>query len=96
MITAPPIKTGAVQERPNVDFVLSVTTSTREVGAPGVVVMIAPFPAADSIELPYAFIAVTVACTFVPHSRLNGAALRAVTGTVQVVAVDADISQLAV
>jgi hypothetical protein len=40
-------------------------------------------------------IAATVACTFVPHSRLYGAALSADTGTVQVVAVDADMSQLA-
>jgi len=52
MITAPPIKTGAVQERPNVDFVLSVTTSRREVGAPGEVVIMAPLPAYDSVELP--------------------------------------------
>ena len=79
--------------RPIVDFVLSATTSVSKVGAPGVVVIMAPFPAADSAELPYAFIAITVVCTFVPQSRLNGDALRAETGTVQLVAVDADISQ---
>ena len=66
-----------------------------EVGAPGVVVMMAPLPAAEAVELPYVLIAVTVACTFVPHSRLYGAALRANTGTVQLIAVDKDISQLA-
>jgi len=66
-----------------------------EVGAPGVVVIMAPLPAAEAVELPYVLIAVTVACTFVPHSRLYGAALRANTGTVQVVAVDEDMSQLA-
>jgi hypothetical protein len=31
----------------------------------------------------------------VPHSRLYGAALRAITGTVQLIAVDEDMSQLA-
>jgi|LauGreDrversion4_2_1035121.scaffolds.fasta_scaffold316122_2 hypothetical protein len=52
MITAPPVKTGAVQKRPNVDFVLSATNSLSEVGAPGVVVIIAPLPTYDTIELP--------------------------------------------
>ena len=37
-----------------------------------------------------------IECTFVPQSRLNGAALRAVTGIEQVVVIDADISQLTV
>jgi len=54
----------------------------------------APLPAAEAVELPYVLIAATVACTFVPQSRLNGAALSADTGTVQVVAVNDDMSQL--
>jgi len=52
MITAPPVKTGAVQKRPSVDFVLSATTSLSEVGASGEVVIMAPLPAYDSVELP--------------------------------------------
>jgi len=52
MITAPPVNKGGVQKRPNVDFVLPATNSLSEVGAPGVVVIKAPLPTYDSIELP--------------------------------------------
>lgn len=52
MMAAPPMKTGAVQDRPKVDLVLEATTSASEVGAPGVVVIMAPLPAADTVELP--------------------------------------------
>jgi hypothetical protein len=52
MMAAPPMKTGAVQDRPKVDLVLEATTSASEVGAAGVVVIMAPLPAADTVELP--------------------------------------------
>ena len=55
------MKVGAVHDRPKVDLVRSAVTSTSAVGAPGVVVITAPLPAADSTEFPYALIAVTEA-----------------------------------
>jgi len=61
MISAPPIKSALLQFRPRVDFVRYDVFSIRPKGASGVVVIIAPFPAFDSIEDPYIFLATTFA-----------------------------------
>ena len=47
MISAPPIKSALLQVRPMVDFVLREVFSAKLIGASGVVVMTAPFPAVD-------------------------------------------------
>jgi len=46
------MKSALLHVRPSVDFVLCEVLSVRPIGASGVVVMIAPFPALDSIEDP--------------------------------------------
>lgn len=48
--------------------------------------MIAPFPAADYIESPYEFTAVTRAQTLAPQYKLYGADLSVVTGIAHYVA----------
>jgi len=49
--------------------------------------MTAPVPAFDAIELPTRFVAVTLATTLAPFSRLKGASWREEMGIRQVIAV---------
>ena len=55
--------------------------------------MIAPLPALDLSEEPYRFKTPTLALTLDPHSSEYGVYLSTVTGIVQVVAIEVDISQ---
>jgi len=55
------MKSALLHVRPSVDFVRSKEFSVRLIGASGVVVIIAPLPALDSIEDPYKFLATTLA-----------------------------------
>jgi hypothetical protein len=43
--------------------------------------MIAPFPERDSVDVPYKFVALTVAIMEEPQARLNGVVLKLVIGT---------------
>lgn len=52
------------------------------VGASGYVTKIAPLPGSDSSELFTIFVAVTLAKTLSPHTRLKGAAIRVEKGIV--------------
>jgi len=61
MISAPPINSALLQVRPIVDLVLREVFSARFIGASGVVVITAPFPALDYKEFPYMFVAITLA-----------------------------------
>ena len=56
--------------------------------------MTAPEPYCDSSELPYEFMATTLARMLSPHSKLKGASRRTVAGIVQVRSVDKVILQL--
>ena len=58
-------------------------TFLRFLGASGVIKMTAPFPAREVPELPIMLVASTVANTLEPHGRLNGATVKAITGTRQ-------------
>ena len=73
--------------------VLSDESSDKEVGAPGLVIITAPEPCCDSSELPYEFMATTLAMMLSPHSKLKGAARRIVAGIVHVRSVDKVMSQ---
>jgi hypothetical protein len=49
---APPINSALLQVRPKVDFVLKDVSSARLTGESGLVVITAPLPSLEIIELP--------------------------------------------
>lgn len=58
-------------------------TFVRFLGESGVIRITAPFPPGEVPELPMMFVAKTFAKTLEPQGRLNGATVKAATGTRQ-------------
>ena len=68
--------------RPRFVAVRSEVFSSRFIGASGVVIIVAPLPADDEIELPLTFVATTLASTLVFKTNENGAEVSTDNGTV--------------
>ena len=81
----PPVTAGAVQVSAITDAFVMAALFASELGASGLVVITAPLPDIDALELPTTFVASTVAWMLAPHARLYGEACRTEIGTVQVV-----------
>lgn len=74
------------QTSPSEDLVRREVSSTNMTGGDGLVNIIAPFPTSETPEFPNRLVAMTLACTLEPHSRLNGKARKTETGIVHEVA----------
>lgn len=59
----PPLLTPIVQDRPTEVAVLAITFSARFYGASGLVIIFSPLPGSDSVEFPYALVAIILAYT---------------------------------
>lgn len=78
---------GGSHVKPRVDAVRADVSSARDVGASGMVIIIAPLPAFDSVDAPFSLIATIFAKIDEPYGSEQGAALRVETGMVQELAV---------
>ena len=92
-MAVPPTISGFYQVSVKEVSLLKSVSLISFVGAPGFFIITAPEPCSDSNELPYEFMATTLAMMLSPHSRLKGSSSRTVAGIVHVRSVDKVILQ---
>lgn len=63
MIVEPPFDDPAAQVKPNYVAVLNPVFSANVIGASGAVMIVAPLPASDTMDVPFALVAVILAKT---------------------------------
>jgi hypothetical protein len=74
----------------DVVVIVNVPLPVFIVGAPGTVMMTAPLPALEKLEVPYTFVAETIAWMLLPHAMKYGEPLKILEATVHLVEVITD------
>jgi len=72
MIGEPPVLNPSFHVRPIRAALVIAVLSANPIGDEGTSTMIAPLPGRDSADSPYRFVAVKIAITLSPYTRLYG------------------------